>query len=556
MKRLRISDDATLPLDFITRRLGIVAQTGAGKTYTAAVLMEEMAKAGLPFAIADPGGVCWGLRLSEDGKKPGYPVVILGGTHGDMPLEPTAGAVLAEFFVSNRLPLVLDLSDFSKGEQTRFMTDFATTLYRLKGRDRQPLHLLLDEADEFAPQKPYKGQERLLGAIQDLVRRGRARGIGVTLITQRSAVLNKDVLTQVDALLALRTGGPQDRKAIEAWIDDHSGNADERAQVLSSLPALDDGIGWLWSPHWLKLLRQIHIRKRETFDSSATPTLEKARAYDPNKAAKVDLEKLSVRMKATVEKIRADDPKELRKQIARLTEELAAARSVKPEEKRVEVPVLSSDKVHRLEQAADALSRLATRLDAHAAGIRDELAALKRPVPATPVQPAAPAAVRKSEARAVMESMSPARKGANRLLNTLARFGRPLTRNQLALQSCFSPGSGTYSTYLSRLRQSGQITDDGGLIRAVAPMDQVAAWPADRILDEWAGLLDGGPRRLFDTLRACYPDALHRDMLAEQAGFSTASGTYSTYLSRLRTRGLIEDARNGIRLSADLYLEG
>lgn len=95
------------------------------------------------------------------------------------------------------------------------MTDFAERLYH---KNRQPLHLVLDEADAFAPQRPMKGQERLLGAIEDLVRRGRARGIGVTLVTQRAAVLNKDVLTQAEVLVALRTIAPQDREAINAWI--------------------------------------------------------------------------------------------------------------------------------------------------------------------------------------------------------------------------------------------------------------------------------------------------------------------------------------------------
>jgi len=47
--------------------------------------------------------------------------------------------------------------------------DFAETLYH---RNRLPLHLVLDEADAFAPQRPMHGQERMLGALQDLVRRG------------------------------------------------------------------------------------------------------------------------------------------------------------------------------------------------------------------------------------------------------------------------------------------------------------------------------------------------------------------------------------------------
>ncbi len=52
------------------------------------------------------------------------------------------------------------------------MTDFAERLYH---RNRDPLHLVLDEADTFAPQRTDPGGQRLLGAIEDLVRRGRAR---------------------------------------------------------------------------------------------------------------------------------------------------------------------------------------------------------------------------------------------------------------------------------------------------------------------------------------------------------------------------------------------
>ena len=90
-----------------------------------------------------------------------------------MPLEVGAGELIADVVVDEGLAVGLDLSPFRKGEQTRFMTEFAERLYH---RNRQPRHLVLDEADAFVPQHPMKGQERLLGAIEDLVRRGQAIG--------------------------------------------------------------------------------------------------------------------------------------------------------------------------------------------------------------------------------------------------------------------------------------------------------------------------------------------------------------------------------------------
>lgn len=61
----------SLPLDFVTRTLAIVAIRGAGKTVAATVLAEEMAEAGLPWIAFDPIGVWWGLRVNPDGSPGG-----------------------------------------------------------------------------------------------------------------------------------------------------------------------------------------------------------------------------------------------------------------------------------------------------------------------------------------------------------------------------------------------------------------------------------------------------------------------------------------------------
>lgn len=287
MRKLHISPTLRLPLDLVTQTVGILAKKGAGKTYTALVMVEEMLKAGLQVVIVDPIGVCWGLRSSADGKQPGLPIAVIGGDHGDVPLTEDDGALLADIAIREKLSVVLDLSLLRKKQQTRFMTAFAETLYH---RNRDPLHLVLDEADFFAPQRPMKGQERMLGAVEDLVRRGRARGIGITLVTQRSAVLNKDVLTQVECLVTLRTLAPQDRSAVDAWIKEH-GDPHKRQIMMASLPSLPIGTAWFWSPGWLELFKKVEIRERLTFDSSATPKIGKA-IKSPKRLAPVDIEAL------------------------------------------------------------------------------------------------------------------------------------------------------------------------------------------------------------------------------------------------------------------------
>ena len=62
------------------------------------------------------------------------------------------------------------------------------------------------------------GDERMLGAFEDLVRLGRNYGIGVSLISQRPQSVNKEVLNMTECLFVLQVNGAQERKALTDWI--------------------------------------------------------------------------------------------------------------------------------------------------------------------------------------------------------------------------------------------------------------------------------------------------------------------------------------------------
>lgn len=61
-----------IPSDAICQTFGILAVRGAGKTYTARVMAEELIGLGLPVVVIDPVGVCWGLRSSDRLEKHGH----------------------------------------------------------------------------------------------------------------------------------------------------------------------------------------------------------------------------------------------------------------------------------------------------------------------------------------------------------------------------------------------------------------------------------------------------------------------------------------------------
>jgi hypothetical protein len=114
------------------------------------------------------------------------------------------------------------------------------------------------------PQRVFGETGKVFNAVSNLVVMGRNRGLGVTLINQRASTINKDVLTQVDTLIAMRLVAPQDRKALKEWVEYHSaeGDFDKFMESIGSMPT---GQGWIWSPEFLGVFKKIKIRERETF---------------------------------------------------------------------------------------------------------------------------------------------------------------------------------------------------------------------------------------------------------------------------------------------------
>jgi DNA helicase HerA-like ATPase len=275
---------AVLPAQALDDRIAIVGTAGSGKTYAAKGFVERLLESGVRIAIVDPLGVWWGLRASADGSDAGYPVVVFGGRHADVAISADMGPALGRLIAEQALASIIDLSELgSNAARRRFMAGFAEALYET---NQEPLHLILDEADLWAPQRPIKGWEGLLGHIEEIVRRGRVRGFIPWLITQRPAVVHKDVLSQADILIAMKLTASQDRDAIGAWIEGQADRQDGK-RILGELPRLPRGGGYLWAPAH-GILDRVAFPEIRTFDSSRTPKRGERRPV-PQGRAEIDL---------------------------------------------------------------------------------------------------------------------------------------------------------------------------------------------------------------------------------------------------------------------------
>lgn len=170
MNALRIARHISLPIETVTQTIAVIAKRRVGKSYLARKLAEQLHHARQQIVIVDPKGDHWGIRSGADGKSPGLPIVIIGGEHGDVPLETGGGELVAKLVVEERVSALLDLSLLRKHEIATFMTAFLETLYRMKAHERYrtPLMLIVDEADAIMPQKPQPNEARMLGAGEDL----------------------------------------------------------------------------------------------------------------------------------------------------------------------------------------------------------------------------------------------------------------------------------------------------------------------------------------------------------------------------------------------------
>ena len=542
--------------------IAIVGRTGSGKTFAAKGLIETDLGVGLRVCVVDPTGAWWGLRLRPDGATPAFPVVIFGGEHGDVPVASDQGDALAEAILDGRaIQSVVDVSEMSGAEQFRFLTAFFERLY---SRNRGPLTLVMDEADVMAPQNPLPEQRRLQGAVNKIVRRGRIKGFRPIMITQRPAVLDKSVLSQIDTLIAMRLTSPQDRKAIEEWV---KGNADavQAREVLDSLASLPRGEGWFWAPH-AGVLERRAFPPIATFDSSRTP--------EPGEM----LREVSLLTLPDVDALRAAFlPAEARKvvdfgagdaalraEIARLGREMVEAekrgyargeasgasvwyrRGFEDAFKTIETSLASVNKHENIIAGLERWRQVGAMEPCEQDDFAPSVVAAPEPKSVNPIpQTLAPGQPRSG-------SVSPT---VGRILDVIhAAYPTSLTFKAAAMRAGASARSSAYRKYQTEVLASAEIVVEGDQLRSphgpgsgVVVGDPIEAFAA-KLAPSWAAMLR--------TIASAHKP-MTRDQIAKASNVSPTSSGLSAGLRELEAMDLIVKRADGrFEIAAELMRSG
>lgn len=598
MVGLKIAPGVTLPIDYVTKTAAILAQRRKGKTYTGAVLAEELVGAKLPFVALDPTGAWWGLRSSADGTSAGLPVVVIGGQHGDLPLERHSGSFIADLVLDHPGWYVLDLSLLETRQAERdFSLAFALRLYRRKmqpGMDF-PLHLFVDEADLFVPQeRETKGDNLVLGAFASIIRRGGLHGLGTTLISQRPALVNKGVLTQLDLLVLLRLVAGQDQDAIYRDYIKRHGTKEQQDLLMASLASLPVGDAWLYEPGAdPPLFERVHIRERHTFNSSATPKAGEKRV-EPKVFAAIDIEALGAQMAETVERAKENDPAELQRRLRAATdraggleqqvEEWKTLAESRPAEEVIrEVPIaimaeldgawgLLMEAKRTGEAFTEAIAGAARPLAEAILAAKDaadrkqavERIAAAVDIPAARTSVAPPAAAPRAPA-ASPAPRAPSGDGslgfaARGFLETLARLHPArVSVAQMATVAGRKPRGGSFNTAMKELREGDYVIEDGILIGLSARgasetgVESNVAMTGSQKRDLWLSVVPVASREILALLFRVHPAWLSVEEVAAELGRQPRGGSWNTALKILVDNNLVDRGPGSLRANDELF---
>ncbi|PWC33667.1 ATP-binding protein [Azospirillum sp. TSO35-2] len=189
---------ATLDLEeLLATRLLVQGNSGSGKSHLLRRLIEQSAQ-WVQQAVIDPEGDF--VTLAE---RFGH-VVVEADAHSEAALQSVAARVR-----QHRVSVVLNLEGLDAEMQMRHAAAFLGGLFDADRDFWYPMLVVVDEAQLFAPSAAGEVSDEArkvsLGAMTNLMCRGRKRGLAGVIATQRLAKLAKNVAAEASNFLMGRT---------------------------------------------------------------------------------------------------------------------------------------------------------------------------------------------------------------------------------------------------------------------------------------------------------------------------------------------------------------
>ena len=309
----------------LTKHVAVLAKSGAGKSYTVGVLLEEIAERGVPLVIIDPHGEYEGLAkanedeeekelLAQHGLEPkAYNVAEYGDndllpnvkpfrlpthltaqelthllpgklsanqqailysalknlkdvTFDNLLYELEAEESPAKYNIISTIDYLRGLPFFSaaptpynelvkpgqatiinlKGIPTDIQEiityKLSKDLFHLRKQNKiSPFFLVIEEAHNYCPERSF-GETKASKTLRDIASEGRKFGLGLCVISQRPARVDKSVISQCSTQVILKVTNPNDLKALATSVEGLTAEAEKEIKNLPIGTALVTGI--------------------------------------------------------------------------------------------------------------------------------------------------------------------------------------------------------------------------------------------------------------------------------------------------------------------------
>ncbi len=145
--------------------------------------------------------------------------------------------------------------------QELIVNRLCTALFELRKMEEiPPMMLVMEEAHNFCPQQGKAASSQILRTIAS---EGRKFGLGLLVVTQRAAKVDKNVLSQCNTQVILKVTNPNDLKAIQASVEGLTTGMTDEIQRLPVGVAIVIGGG-------IQMPLFIEVRPRETKHGGAS----------------------------------------------------------------------------------------------------------------------------------------------------------------------------------------------------------------------------------------------------------------------------------------------
>jgi len=569
-------DEHGEPLDvdletLVETRMLVTATSGGGKS-GAIFQICEACSPHIQTIILDPEGEFSPLRAK-------YPFVLVG-PEGDTPAAVRTAKLLAVRLLELGASAVIDLYELPPQQRHEYVRDFLDALIdapktlwpSLQGRG---CLVIVDEAHLFGPEKG-QGESVASGAMANLATRGRKRGLCALLSTQRLAMLSKTLAANCQNVMIGRTSQIDQARAAETL---HIGDKTEKMELWRELAKMPVGKFYAYgmafgatAPVEFQVDRAKTLpEKKDRMNLQPPPAPAAIQKLLPRLA---DIPQEAEKKAKTEEDLRAEI-RELRHEIKQLNSQRG---TLDPErEKMLLENIAGLQKIatgyeatlDKIAVDANLLREIGERITGHIVAVRaspDEPSAVfSLPITVIP-KPRMNAEVRGIPAPRVSRSVpadgEPLTGPEQRILNAIAWMetigvSEP-DQTAVAFLAKYSYTSSSFTNPRGALNKAGLVRYvAGGCIALTEEGRKLAQYPDIEPTNESLhqailAKLPGPETKLLTVLLKHYPKAVDGERLAEMAGYSHTSSSYTNPRGQLKILGLVEYPSPGMVVAKSL----